>query len=362
MVSFFFCGTGNEHIFSLQMQFPQLSTPLRPDRIVMFCDHNLKPEHVETACVAIENAHPRVALELFELSAGEALKCIEGISLIWKTLVSVDASRSTLVVALGGGSVTDAVGFAASTFKRGLPWVAAPTTLLGLVDAAWGGKTGINWGDLKNIVGTFHLPAGVWTDPVWLETLPELEVWNGWMEMVKHALVFDPRVWADLVQIHPDQIPKPDLFKMAMASAAIKNSIVTSDPLENGQRKWLNFGHTIGHAIEAMGQEGPSSQLIPHGISVGWGMRFSIQWSLSLHNHEDPAMVEADSALSQWLSRAGFGDKPSFRTDLLWDKIIHDKKNRAGQVLEVRLEKIGKAEWDVNLDRRDFVRIWDRLH
>lgn len=344
------------------MQFPQLSTPLRPDKIVVFCDQNLKHDHVESARIAIENAHPQAMLELLELSGGESLKSLEGISSVWNSLVAIEASRSSLVVAIGGGSVTDAVGFAASTFKRGLPWLAVPTTLLGMVDAAWGGKTGINWGDLKNMVGTFHPPVVVWTEPEWLETLPELEIWNGWMEMVKHALIFDAQAWTDLAQIHPINIQKAELFKRAMASAMIKNQIVTSDPFEKSQRKWLNFGHTIGHAIEAMGQQGNTPLPIPHGISVGWGMRFSLRLSSAQLALPDSAKLEADSKLQEWLESAGYGDKPQLNTDVMWDKILQDKKNKEGTVLEVGLEAVGQALCDVPLEHRDFVRIWDQLH
>lgn len=344
------------------MKFAQLSSPLKPDKILVFSAHGLKPDHVESACVAIEKQFPLTHLELLAVNGGESLKGLEGVGLIWKSMIEEEASRSTLIVAIGGGALTDAIGFAASTFKRGLPWVAVPTTLLGMVDAAWGGKTGINWGDLKNIVGTFHPPLSVWIESEWLETLPDLEIWNGWMEMVKHGLIHDPQAWADLAQFHPLEVKKPELFRMAKVSATIKNQIVTADPFERGQRKLLNLGHTTGHAIEASSQEGNNPQPIPHGISVGWGMRFSIRWSLSKLNRADPDLEKADSKLNEWLEAAGYGDKPQFRTDVLWEKILQDKKNSDGKVLEVMLEGIGKAKWDVPLERREFVRIWDRLH
>lgn len=345
------------------MELPAILTDLKPDSILVFQDSALRRDHCDRMIKEIARQFHGCNIEAMELVGGEETKSIQSIERIWQQFQASNLTRSSLVFAAGGGTIMDAVGFAASTFKRGMNWVAVPTTLLGMVDAAWGGKTGINWGGIKNTIGSFHLPLTVWSEGDWLETLPEIEIWNGWMEMAKHGLIHGGKVWLDLVSIdRPTTIAKRDLHAQSVISAELKQSVVAKDPQESGRRKVLNFGHTMAHSLEALSHVTADKRPIPHGIAVGWGMCYSLEVSMNRLGTNHSEMSDAVERIRFWLEEAGVGKKPSFSTEAIWAKMIQDKKNRKDQVLEVLLDAVGLPRWDVPVDRSEFVRIWDRLH
>lgn len=337
---------------------------LAPDRICMVADEILAEEALADLVTRLNDHFHDVAVVVSKLKAGESVKTTATLAQLWAEWNAQGLSRSSLVIAVGGGTITDVVGFAASTYKRGVRWVAVPTTLLCMVDAAIGGKTGINASGIKNLVGSFWPPVAVWTEPVWLKTLPEEELWNGWMEMAKHALVGDASVWGQTSATSPPQAPIHELFQWALRSAAFKQRIVANDPMEQGQRKILNFGHTLAHALEACSHDqaaGSERGIIPHGIAVGWGMCWALRWSAARTPMVAEELCKAEAVLRGWLANAHWGDRPVFSAGDLWQKMQGDKKNRSGTVLDVALQGIGEPIWDQTVTREDFESVWLQL-
>ena len=207
--------------------------------------------------------------EIIQIPAGEENKTIEICSQIWGALTEYEIGRNDLIINIGGGVVTDMGGFIASTFKRGMPFINIPTTLLAQVDASIGGKTGVDFGPHKNQIGVFSDADFVFIDTHYLTTLPVVELESGYAEMLKHGLIAYKNYWTDLRNLDPKKNPEKLLGKVR-TSVSIKRDIVAEDHLETGKRKILNFGHTIGHALEGLCLQ--KKKTIPHGYGVAWGI------------------------------------------------------------------------------------------
>jgi 3-dehydroquinate synthase len=206
--------------------------------------------------------------DLIEISAGEECKTIDFCIGVWKMLIDFGADRRSLLINLGGGVVTDLGGFAASTFKRGIDFVNVPTTVLSQVDASVGGKTGIDMDSIKNIIGTFTQPKAVFIEQAFLQTLPSREILSGLAEMLKHGLIADAAYW-EALKNSDLSIPSTELIAQ---SVVIKNRIVISDPTEKSHRKALNFGHTVGHAVETYSLDHDEKEHLTHGEAIAIGM------------------------------------------------------------------------------------------
>lgn len=207
--------------------------------------------------------------ESIVIPAGDTHKDLESISHVWHELQRMGATRHSLLINLAGGMVTDLGGFAASTFKRGISFINIPTTLLSMVDASVGGKTGINFGGLKNEIGVFNNANCVILDTTFLQTLDEENILSGYAEMLKHGLISTEEHWAELMNF---DIEEPDLKllgDLVARSVAVKERIVTEDPTEKSIRKALNLGHTIGHAFESLALQ---RQPVLHGYAVAYGL------------------------------------------------------------------------------------------
>ena len=211
-----------------------------------------------------------LTIEIIEFEAGEINKNIDTCIEVWKVLTDLGADRKSLVINLGGGVVTDLGGFVASTFKRGVDFINIPTTLLSMVDASVGGKTGVDLGNLKNQIGVINVPTMVLIDTQYLETVPQNELRSGLAEMLKHGLIFDKNYWEQFLDI--STIDFSDLDLLIHRSVVIKNEIVMQDPTEKNIRKALNFGHTLGHAIESYFLENESKTNLLHGEAIAVGM------------------------------------------------------------------------------------------
>ena len=310
---------------------------------------------------------PAAYTELFNRShvhwviAGEACKSLQRAKEIWRWLDSVNASRFDTLLIIGGGTTTDLGAFVASTYKRGLNFILIPTTLLGMVDAAIGGKNGINFNGMKNAIGTFTKPSKVAIDTSWLKTLPKRELLNGWMELSKHALVGDELLWEELGNFTPHD-SDVNWDKLVKTGSSIKRKIIESDFRETGERKILNFGHTIGHALESIAAL--SKTPLDHGFAVGVGMIVSLQWSA--HRSDDTsdrrALHAASDQLQKWLVNEGNGDSWRWTTSRnpseLWPVMRKDKKNTKNAVLDIGLIRIGEAHWDCPLEKLDFETAW----
>ena len=210
------------------------------------------------------------------IGATDTHKTLDTLSHVWAELQRMGATRHSLLINLGGGMVTDLGGFAASTFKRGLAYINIPTTLLSMVDASVGGKTGINFGGLKNEIGVFNNANSVILDTIFLKTMDQENILSGYAEMLKHELISEEKMWAELLNFNLDHLDGLDnleflvqLGRMLADSVAVKQRIVTEDPTEHGIRKALNLGHTAGHAFESLALE---RKPILHGYAVAYGL------------------------------------------------------------------------------------------
>ena len=208
------------------------------------------------------------------LTVSEETKSFETVQQVWDFLFAHGITRRGLLICIGGGVLTDIGGFAAATYKRGIDYLNVPTTLLAMIDASTGGKTGINYGGLKNSIGCFAPPVETLIWPEWLQSLPAKELLSGFGEMLKTGLLEGERLWDELLQYDLDTMPIEDLTPLIEQCVAAKERVIAADPKETGLRKILNFGHTFGHALEEMSLSPFTSHLSPllHGYAVVYGL------------------------------------------------------------------------------------------
>jgi 3-dehydroquinate synthase len=295
------------------------------------------------------------------IPGGEASKSLDVVQKIWSWLDAEATDRGHVLVIVGGGTITDLGGFVASTYKRGLPFVLIPTTIMGMIDAAIGGKNGINYAHFKNQIGLFQLPALTYIDDHFISSLDALERTNGWMELVKHSLIADAALWNDIADI---DIHLPDAIEPWIQPAArIKKTIVAQDFLDQSVRKTLNYGHTLAHALEWKAQE--DGIPLSHGVAVGWGMIWSNGWSGSLQPTESRSLFQVSQKIHGWLDGIPENNQRDWLSALnprdVWPAILRDKKNRNGVVLDVVLDRVGNARWDQPLTLDKFSSIWKQV-
>ena len=276
--------------------------------------------------------------EFIEVPVGEECKSLEVAAQVWQTLMESEADRNAVVVSLGGGCVCDLGGYVAAGYKRGIRYINVPTTLLSMVDAAIGGKTAINFGGVKNSIGHFYPSALTVTDPAFLDTLPQEELLNGRMEMVKTAAVTDPELFQQLLTDYRLSITA------IKEVARIKARVVKADPYDHSIRKILNFGHTFGHAIEVY-------RNVPHGIAVAIGMKAAMYLSVKKTGLPE----EIYKAYSQWLKKQLVSINShllSFNLkeiESMLPLMRQDKKNASGTIRCVLLQDLGAAMIDVEV-------------
>jgi 3-dehydroquinate synthase len=270
------------------------------------------------------------------IGAGDSQKNIETISQVWRCLQEGGATRHSLMVNLGGGMVTDLGGFAASTFKRGIKFINIPTTLLSMVDASVGGKTGINFGGLKNEIGVFSNANSVIIDSVFLTTMDHENILSGYAEMLKHALISNEQMWSELTSNEELTIDNAQIAD----SVAVKQRIVLNDPTENGLRKALNFGHTIGHAFESLALK---RKPILHGYAVAYGIVCELYLSCVKTGFPTDKMRQTVKFINENYGRMEI--KCSDYPELL-EMMSHDKKNVAGTINFTLLSGFGNIRID----------------
>ncbi|MTB50869.1 3-dehydroquinate synthase [Lewinella sp. W8] len=276
--------------------------------------------------------HPQLAI--IEVAAGERHKHLGTCQYLWEEMFRAGVGRRWCVLNLGGGVMGDMGGFVASTFKRGIDFVQIPTTLLSQVDASVGGKLGIDFFNVKNSIGVFRNPEAVWIDPAFLTTLSDREVRSGYAEIVKHALIHDAAHWESLVAL--EDLSTTDWAPIIAHSVDVKRQIVEEDPHERGRRKLLNFGHTIGHAIESYWLE--TEQRLLHGEAIAAGMIMETWLS-----HRLASLSEAElAAVTQYLLKVyGHQPVPTSAHDQLIGLMKQDKKNEDSRINFTLLERIG---------------------
>ena len=281
----------------------------------------------------INNVEVLQEAEFVEVPVGEECKSLEIASQVWQTLMEGEADRNTVIVNLGGGCVSDLGGFVAAGYKRGIRYINVPTTLLSMVDAAIGGKTAINFGGVKNSIGHFYPSSLTVIEPAFLETLPQEEMLNGQMEMVKTAAVSSPSLYEQI-------IASTDIHKYHIIEVArIKNRVVRADPYDQSIRKILNFGHSFGHAIEVYSH-------LPHGISVGIGMKAAMYLSTKKLGLDETTYL----SYSKWLEKHVAVPKYTLKDiEKMLPLMRQDKKNATGTIRCVLLQELGAPVIDLEV-------------
>lgn len=277
-------------------------------------------------------------IDYFILSSSEQEKNIENVQRIWNFLIEKHFDRKSLIINFGGGVVTDLGGFVASTYMRGIDFINIPTTLLSQVDASVGGKTGINFAGIKNLVGTFTQPKAVIIDINTLETLPRREFLSGFAEIIKHGLIKDKKYFEFVTSKHPLDFSKEELVEVILASIKIKRDIIKDDERESDGRKILNFGHTIGHAIESLSLKTDKPLLHGEAISIGMFMESKISnliGSLSLEELEKIKISLINSELPIAFDNLDVGG--------IINKMEADKKNEQEKINLTLISSIGNA-------------------
>ncbi len=303
----------------------------KPDRLFALAD-----ETTARLCLPLaEKCEAMRGVGVITIPPTDSNKTLEQLAHVWAELCRLGATRHSLLVNVGGGMVTDLGGFAASTFKRGISYINIPTTLLAMVDASVGGKTGINFGGLKNEVGVFNNASCVILDTEFLRTMDAENMLSGYAEMLKHGLISDERTWAELLAF---DIERPDLAQlrgMVAASVGVKERIVEQDPTERGLRKALNLGHTAGHAFESLAlRRAP----ILHGYAVAYGLVCELYLSATKAGFPTDKMRQTVAFI-----REHYGKMPITCDDYpaLLELMRHDKKNTAGSINFTLLGGIG---------------------
>ncbi len=287
---------------------------------------------------------------MITIGATDENKTLESLSHVWTALQKGGATRHSLMVNLGGGMVTDLGGFAASTFKRGIAYINIPTTLLSMVDASVGGKTGINFGGLKNEIGVFNCAASVILDTEFLRTLDHANLCSGYAEMLKHGLISNEATWAELLNFDLDDVDYRHLNQMVSTSVAVKERIVEEDPLEHGIRKALNLGHTVGHAFESLALA--ENRTVLHGYAVAWGLVCELYLSAKRTHFPKDKLHQTLQFIKDNYGVFTFDCK---QYDRLYELMTHDKKNTSGQVNFTLLGGIGDIRINQTATREEIL-------
>lgn len=322
----------------LEKALTEAVSECKPDRIFLLVD-----ETTERLCLPLVKDFPCLQqAETIVILPGDQHKKLESVAQVWQALQQKGATRHSLLVNLGGGMVTDLGGFAASTFKRGMHLINIPTTLLSMVDASVGGKTGFNFGGLKNEIGVFRNASSVILDTVFLKTMDAENLLSGYAEMLKHGLICsqptgegNTSMLGELLAFDVEQPDLDVLKRMVAESVEVKQRIVLEDPEEHGLRKALNLGHTIGHAFESLALQ---RKPVLHGYAVAWGLVCELYLSVAKTGFPTALMRQVAGFVFDHYGRMPItcNDYPA-----LLELMTHDKKNVAGRINFTLLGGVG---------------------
>lgn len=320
---------------SLKGELSKILSEIDYDRLFILTD-----EHTNKLCLPFLKETGLIdQSEIFIIKAGDDNKNIESLSSVWEFLSNNKATRKSLMINLGGGMLTDLGGFAAATFKRGLRFINIPTTLLGAVDAAVGGKTGINFNGLKNEIGAFTPAEYVLIDTGFFRTLDRRNLLSGYAEVIKHALLDTKEGWLRTLQFDIEDVDYDQLADILFHSVQIKERIVKEDPTEKGIRKALNLGHTFGHAFESISYE--MGRPAPHGYAVAWGIVCELYLSYRQLRFDQNEMLQTIHYIKEHYGSFYFDCRQYQR---LYELMKHDKKNESDLINFTLLENIGRIQ------------------
>jgi len=311
----------------------EIISEIQPSKVFVLMD-----EHTKVSCLPyfLEQFNTGYAPIPLTIPAGETHKTIATCLELWSQLSEKGADRKSLLVNLGGGVVTDLGGFVACTYQRGIEFINIPTSLLAMVDASVGGKNGVDLGTLKNQIGVIHNPRVVVVDTHFLETLPPEQFKSGMSEMVKHGFIQSEAYLQQVMAMEPNNVEQTS--QLIWDSILIKNSIITEDPFEQGLRKTLNYGHTLGHAIESYCLESNSKESLLHGEAIAVGMILATYISSEQYSFPKKKLEETSVFLLKTFGKVEFSKAD---IDEIIKLLIFDKKNSNGQIQFVLLENIG---------------------
>ena len=328
-------------------------------RAIEQCPHDklfiLTDEHTRRLCLPALKELPALkdAIEIF-IGAEDVHKTLETLASVWMSLSTQGATRHSLLINLGGGMVTDLGGFAAATFKRGFAYINVPTTLLAMVDASVGGKTGINFNGLKNEVGVFAPADSVLIETEFLRSLDAQNFFSGYAEMLKHGLISNEAHWAELLNFNTDLIDYKYLKKLVGESVQVKENIVEQDPFEHGIRKALNLGHTVGHAFESLALA--ENRPVLHGYAVAWGIVCELYLSHLKTGFPKEKMRQTIQFIKENYGSFTFDCK---QYEQLYALMLHDKKNTAGVINFTLLKEIGDISINQTADKDQIFGMFD---
>ncbi len=320
-------------------------------KIFILVDENT---HLHCLPKLLEYLETDKTIEIIEIESGEINKTIDTCVGVWNTLSDLDADKKSVMINIGGGVITDLGGFAACTFKRGMAYINIPTTLLSMVDASVGGKTGVDLGHLKNQIGVISNPDLVLIDTQFLDTLPKNQMRSGLAEMLKHGLITGEGYWNKFQDL--SKLSLDDLDNLIYESVIIKRNVVEEDPLEHGLRKTLNFGHTLGHAIESYFLSSPNKTALLHGEAIIIGMILATYISTELVGFPKESR---DSIKTLFLS---YYDKVIIEESdypAIIELLKYDKKNNHGNINFVLLEAIGACKMDCLVDNKVIIEAFE---
>jgi len=332
--------TNTSDVFIGADVFNVLNEYLRPyndSKVFILVDENTLEHCVTKLITTHEILHNA---EIIEIDSGEESKTLEVCYQIWKTLADYKADRKSLLINLGGGVITDMGGFIASTYKRGIDFINIPTTLLSQIDASVGGKTGVDFEGLKNVIGVFNEPKGVFIYPDFLTTLDKRQLLSGYAEALKHALIKDADYWRELKEGMLSD--SENWLELILRSVQIKNAIVLNDPFEKNERKLLNFGHTIGHAIESFSLKNDENPLC-HGEAIAIGMICESYISNKSNQMSTTDLKEITATISSFYHHYALADL-NFHSYI--ELMKHDKKNEKNEINFTLLSKIGAGDFN----------------
>jgi 3-dehydroquinate synthase len=338
-------GAGNYPIYvgfdSLHKLNDLLNEGKQYSKLVVLVDENT---HRACLPLLVAQVEKIATAEILEIESGEQQKNITICTQLWESLGAAGLDRKSLLINLGGGVIGDMGGFVAATYKRGIDFINIPTTLLAQVDSSVGGKLGIDLNQLKNEIGVFGYPQAVFIYSSFLSTLPEQQLLSGYAELIKHVLIADEAYWPTLLHIGKPQLELIDLDELIAYSVEIKNRIVLQDPYEMGLRKVLNFGHTIGHAIESYSLINDPQPLL-HGEAIVIGMIAELYLS---HLKLDLPIDTVNEIRDYLFSLYGKKNIEYFPEPALIKLMQHDKKNENRTINFTLLKAIGEAEINHN--------------
>ena len=325
-----YCNSGAWEAFILKLN------ELNPTKVFVLVDSNTK-----SLCLPefLLNYSFNKTVIILEIPEGEINKNIETCLTLWNELSERGADRNSLFINLGGGVVTDLGGFVASTFKRGINFINIPTTLLSMVDASVGGKNGVDLGMLKNQIGIIKKPELVIINTEFLKTLPDNQITSGYAEMLKHGLIHSNKYWNNIKIFNEFDIN--EIEELLWKSVLIKHEIITEDPFEKGIRKTLNYGHTLGHAIETYSLSDNNLKPLLHGEAVGIGMVLATHISTRSTGFSTDRLDDISSHILNKFSKVSFTYE---EIEEIIKLLIYDKKNDSGKVLFVLLNDIGNCQ------------------